>query len=74
MNTDARAKVLMIAYGCDPEGTGEHWLGWGWAEQAAHRYRVFLLTTPKARAAVERHAVRVGIEVRFVALPRVVRT
>ncbi|MDW8307762.1 MAG: glycosyltransferase family 4 protein [Verrucomicrobiales bacterium] len=68
-----RPKVLMLAYACDPEGTGEHWLGWGWAEQAAHRYQVYLITTVKARAAVERHAARVGAQVRFVPLPAGVR-
>lgn len=73
MNPNDRPKVLMIAYACDPEGTGEHWLGWGWAEQAAQRHQVFLLTTPRARAAVERHAARHGIRVRFVALPAAVR-
>lgn len=68
-----RPKVLMLAYACDPEGTGEHWLGWGWAEQAASRHRVYLLTTPNARAAVEQHAARLGIVPIFVPVPRPVR-
>jgi len=62
-------KVLMIAYACNPEGTGEHWLGWGWAEQAAKSYQVHLLTTTNARAVIERHAPQHGIQPHFVALP-----
>jgi glycosyltransferase involved in cell wall biosynthesis len=73
MSATQRPKVLMIAYACNPEGTGEHWLGWGWAEQAAANYQVHLLTTPNARDAVERHAQRLGIRPRFVSLPRPVR-
>lgn len=62
----ARPRVAMLAYACDPEGSGEHWLGWGWAEQAAHRFDVQLITTPKSRDAIERHAARVGITPHFV--------
>ena len=61
-------KVLMIAYACNPEGTGEHWLGWGWAEQAAKNYRVHLITTTNAREQVERHAKAHGIQPYFVPL------
>lgn len=61
-----RARVLMIAYACDPRGSGEHWLGWGWAEQAARDYAVDLITTPKARAAVEEGARALGITPHFV--------
>src|SRR6266550_481979 len=50
----SRPRVLMIAYACDPQGGGEHWLGWGWAEQASHNYEVELLTTAKAQPNVER--------------------
>ncbi len=63
------ARVLMIAYACDPKGTGEHWLGWGWAEQAARNYRVELITTPKARAAVEERSRAAGITPHFVDVP-----
>ncbi len=62
-------KILMIAYACNPEGSGEHWLGWGWAEQAAKNFKVHLITTPNAKDAVEKQAARCGIEVHFVALP-----
>ena len=61
--------VLMIAYACNPEGGGEHWLGWGWAVQAARNYSVHLITTPNARSQVEQHAPRHGITPHFVAAP-----
>jgi len=63
------SKILMIAYACNPEGGGEHWLGWGWAEQAAKNYSVHLLTTAKHRAEIERHASRHGITPHFLGLP-----
>src|SRR5215475_9173384 len=71
---DTKPRVLMIAYACDPEGSGEHWLGWGWAQQAANNYQVDLITTPKARLAVESSARPVGITPHFVEGPASVRT
>ena len=68
-----RPRVLMIAYACDPQGSGEHWLGWGWAEQAAHSYEVELLTTPKARAAVEASSRASGITPHFIDVPEWLR-
>lgn len=62
-------KILMIAYACNPEGGGEHWLGWGWAEQAAKNYSVHLITTPNARSQVEKHALAHGITPHFVEIP-----
>ncbi len=62
--------VLMIAYACNPEGGGEHWLGWGWAEQAAKNYSVHLITTPNARGPVEKQALRHGITPHFVTPPQ----
>jgi glycosyltransferase involved in cell wall biosynthesis len=70
----AKPKILMIAYACDPTGSGEHWLGWGWAEQAAHSCQVDLVTTPKARAAVEESSRAVGITPHFVNAPGWLRT
>jgi glycosyltransferase involved in cell wall biosynthesis len=64
-----RPRVAMLAYACDPDGGGEHWLGWGWAEQASQFCDVHLFTPPKSRAAIERHAARVGITPHFVELP-----
>src|SRR3954469_14933107 len=55
----------MVAYACNPEGHGEHWLGWGWAEQAAKLGELHLLTPTWARAAVERHAPAAGITPHF---------
>ena len=61
-----RPRVLMIAYACDPQGGGEHWLGWGWAEQAARMYEVDLITTPRAREAITARAGELGITPHFV--------
>lgn len=74
MSEDARPKVLMIAYACNPEGTGEHWLGWGWAEQAAKSFQVHLVTTLNAQGAVERGCQTHGLTPHFVALPRWIHT
>jgi glycosyltransferase involved in cell wall biosynthesis len=56
----------MIAYACDPQGSGEHWLGWGWAEQAAQNHEVDLITTPKARESVETRCRELGITPHFI--------
>jgi len=61
-----KPRVLMIAYACDPQGAGEHWLGWGWAEQAAQNYQVDLITTPKAREAIQARSAALGITPHFV--------
>lgn len=68
MNGEPKPKVLMIAYACNPEGSGEHWLGWGWAEVASADFRVHLITTTNARPEVERHAKDHGIEPHFIPL------
>jgi glycosyltransferase involved in cell wall biosynthesis len=67
--TTEKKKVLMVAYACNPEGTGEHWLGWGWAERASAAYHVFLIANTNHRAEIERHASRHGIEPFFIGLP-----
>ncbi|HPC54370.1 MAG TPA: hypothetical protein PLV05_14940, partial [Verrucomicrobiota bacterium] len=64
----------MIAYACDPRGSGEHWLGWGWAEQASRSYEVELVTTPKARAAVEESSRAAGIAPHFIDVPEWLRS
>ena len=63
----------MIAYACDPEGGGEHWLGWGWAREASRNHEVVLFTTPKAKAALERAAPACGIELHCLEVPTWVR-
>src|SRR6476646_10767486 len=68
-----KRRVLMIAYACDPQGGGEHWLGWGWAEQAARNYQVDLITTPRAREAIEARSAAPGITPHFVQSHEVVR-
>ncbi|MDB6123743.1 MAG: Alpha-D-kanosaminyltransferase [Pedosphaera sp.] len=64
-----RQRVLMIAYACNPKGSGEHWLGWGWAEQAARAYQVDLITTTNSQKLVEERARECGITPHFVTLP-----
>jgi len=64
-----RTRVVMSAYACNPRGSGEHWLGWGWAEAAARSHEVELVTTPKARTAVEESARVAGITPHFVDVP-----
>jgi glycosyltransferase involved in cell wall biosynthesis len=53
-------KFLMIAYACDPDGDGEHWLGWGWVELAARDHEVWLIAPPKAKTAILRETKRLG--------------
>lgn len=64
-----KPRVLMIAYACNPRGSGEHWLGWGWAEQAARKYQVDLITTPNDQKTVEERARECGINAHFVGVP-----
>ena len=52
MSGGDKPKVLMIAFACNPEGSGEHWLGWGWAEQASKSFRVHLIASANARRTV----------------------
>jgi len=59
----------MIAYACDPKGSGEHQLGWGWLEAATRNYEVDLITTPKARASIEQEGGKIGISPHFVETP-----
>ena len=63
----------MIAYACDPDGGGEHWLGWGWAQEASRNHQVVLLTTSKAMPALEREAANCGIELHCLDVPNWIR-
>ena len=63
----------MIAYACVPNGGGEHWLGWGWAKEAARNFDVTLVTTPKARPQLEEAAKPLGITPHFVDVSPVFR-
>lgn len=69
MMEGTKPKILMIAYACNPEGSGEHWLGWGWAEQASRSFHVHLITTTNHREEAEKHAKIHGIEPHFIPLP-----
>jgi glycosyltransferase involved in cell wall biosynthesis len=68
-----KPRVAMLAYACDPAGSGEHWLGWGWAVQAAQAHEVHLFAPPKARAAITAAAPPLGIVPHFLELPAALR-
>src|SRR5260221_5933457 len=72
--SNRKPRVLMIAYACDPNGGGEHRLGWGWAEAASRNFEVDLITTPRARAAVEWSCRQIGARPHFVEAPGWLRT
>jgi glycosyltransferase involved in cell wall biosynthesis len=65
----SKPRVLMVAYACNPKGGGEHWLGWGWAEQAARAYDVILITPTNHISEVKAAAAGRGITVHFVTIP-----
>lgn len=64
-----RPRVLMVAFACNPAGGGEHWLGWGWAEQAAQFCDVTLLTWDRFREPIEEHARKLGIRAVCLGVP-----
>lgn len=66
-------RTLMIAYACDPDGGGEHWLGWGWAKEASRNHQVVLLTTSRAKPGLEREAAKCGIELHCLDVPNWIR-
>jgi glycosyltransferase involved in cell wall biosynthesis len=67
-----RPRLLMIAFACNPAGSGEHWLGWGWAEQAAQFCEVTLLTWNRYAAEIEKAAPALGIKPVCIGVPDMV--
>jgi glycosyltransferase involved in cell wall biosynthesis len=59
----------MIAFACNPAGGGEHWLGWGWAEQASQSYDVTLLAWDRFAPAIQTHAKAAGVRAVCVGVP-----
>lgn len=59
----------MIAFACNPAGGGEHWLGWGWAEQAAKFCDVTLLTWDRFSREIELQAPAAGVRAVYVGVP-----
>lgn len=47
------ARVLMVAYSCDPDSSSEGAVGWELASRIARRHSVMLLTRPKAQESIE---------------------
>lgn len=64
----------MIAFACNPVGIGEHWLGWGWAEEAAKSCDVTLLTWDRRAKEVEQAAPAAGLRAVCVGVPGWVNT
>ena len=64
----------MIAYACDPDGAGEHWLGWGWAREMSRQHQVVLITTSKSLANLQEEAPKHGIEFHCIDVPEWLRT
>jgi glycosyltransferase involved in cell wall biosynthesis len=60
----------MIAYACDPQGNGEHWLGWGWAREAARHHDVVLIAPPRAEEAIREASMACGIAYHAVGISR----
>jgi glycosyltransferase involved in cell wall biosynthesis len=49
-----RLKVLISAYGCEPEQGSEAGAGWGWSMQIARFHEVWVITRANNREAIER--------------------
>lgn len=47
------ARVLILAYSCEPGTSSEGAVGWHFASRIARRHSVTLVTRPKAKAAIE---------------------
>lgn len=69
-----KPRVLMIAFACNPAGGGEHWLGWGWAEQAAKSYDVTLISWDRFEKEIKLHARATGITPVCIGVPNWVNT
>lgn len=64
----SKRNILMVAYACNPNGGGEHWLGWGWALEASRHHNVWLITPPNNVEAISKHAKDAEVDVSFVAI------
>ncbi len=49
-----KLKVLVSAYGCEPDKGSEPGIGWNWVEQIAKRHDVWVLTRANNRESIER--------------------
>lgn len=59
----------MVAYACNPEAWGEHWLGWKWAEEAAKWYSVTLVTRSANQRAINPRAASLDLTPVYVDVP-----
>lgn len=46
-------KILISAYGCEPDRGSEPWLGWNWSKQIARFHEVWVLTRANNKEVIE---------------------
>jgi glycosyltransferase involved in cell wall biosynthesis len=66
------ARILLLAYGCEPHRGSEASIGWQWASRLSEEHDVYLLTHPRGRTAIQRALAedpRPRLRIRFVELP-----
>ncbi|MEZ4569736.1 MAG: hypothetical protein R2849_05290 [Thermomicrobiales bacterium] len=66
------AKILLLAYGCEPGRGSEAGIGWHWVDHLSKHHEVFVLTHPRGRASIERELAqdpRPNLHIRYVELP-----
>lgn len=64
-----RPKILMVAFACNPLGGGEHWLGWGWAEEASKFCDVTVLAWDRFSKNIQERATETGVRPVLVGVP-----
>ncbi|MGH6913046.1 MAG: glycosyltransferase family 4 protein [Geminicoccales bacterium] len=65
-------RVLLLAYGCEPNRGSEAGIGWHWASQLSREHDVFLITHPRGRRGIQRELAanpRLRLRIRYVDLP-----
>jgi glycosyltransferase involved in cell wall biosynthesis len=67
--TAQRPRILMVAFACNPQGGGEHWLGWGWAEEASKFCDVTVLAWDRFATNINNRAGETGVRPVLVGVP-----
>lgn len=60
MSEQARHRVLVLAYACEPGKGSEQGVGWNWSQQLARFADVVVITRANNRDAIERETVRLN--------------
>jgi glycosyltransferase involved in cell wall biosynthesis len=66
------ARILLLAYGCEPHRGSEAGIGWQWASRLSEEHDIYLLTHPRGRRAIQRELAehpRPRLRIRFIDLP-----